>query len=392
MKIFTDRPRTDASPKQHQEPLFEFYDRSARPHVAAVRDLLEDWFARFPPGKRLELRNRFIADFDAAVFELMLHEVLLRTGYSVEVEPPIAGASTVPDFKGTRGLETLFVEATLATDQSDEERGRDSHKQQIYAEIEAIPSPDFFLRIVRLELDGDKPPSLKRIREFLKRTLENADWSAASTALNESGLRDLPSATHRDKGIVLEVELIPKSAEARGRAGARSIGAYPFLSKWGDSVPAIKRSLEKKTKKYGKLGFPFVIAINATTEWGFESREAFEAAFGYELVYQDDGSAPLLVRMSDGHFEARKQSVNKRVSAALIGTYHPALPAQSKLVLYHNPWAVVPLPENALPFPQVVFDGSQVRRVPGQSLTEILGLPLSWPNEPSTDTESTDAT
>ncbi|HEY4129400.1 MAG TPA: hypothetical protein VGM50_02230 [Gemmatimonadaceae bacterium] len=387
MLIFSDTSRVDSAPKRHQEPLFDFYDRSSRRHVAAVRELIEDWFSRFPSDKRIALNNRFHTDFDAAVFELMLHEALLRSGYVVDVEPEIPGVSTVPDFRATRGVDTLFIEATLATDRSDEERGRDSHAQQIYADIEGIDSPDFYIRIVRLELLADKSPSLKRIRDFVQRTLANADWSAASIALAHSGLSDLPSAKHRDNGTVLEVELIPKPAEARGKPGRRSIGVYPFVSKWGDSVPSIRRSLEKKTMKYGKLGFPFVIAINATTEWGFESREAFEAAFGFEVVQQDSDTQAVLVRMSDGHFAPHKHSVNKRVSGALIGAFHPALPSQSQMVLYHNPWAVVPLPHDALPFSQVILDGDQVLHIPGQPLTQVLGLAADWPNELSSDSE-----
>ena len=46
--LFDDMERTDASLKQHNEPLFACLNRSARREVTEIRNRLEPWFERFP--------------------------------------------------------------------------------------------------------------------------------------------------------------------------------------------------------------------------------------------------------------------------------------------------------------------------------------------------------
>lgn len=150
-------------------------------------------------------------------------------------------------------------------------------------------------------------------------------------------------------------------------------------SKWGGSAPAIRNSLGRKSLKYGTLGAPYVIAVNSISEWGTERFEILDALFGQEEVVSQAEAEPQLVRVGEGFFSPSGKSVNKRVSAAIVGTVWPWAPAASTLTVYHNPWAVSPLGQDALSLPQVVLQGARLQRVPGQPLHTILGLAEDWP-------------
>ena len=79
MQIFDDIPRTETRAKNERESFFPYYNRSARPMIAAVRQLLESWFARIPADAQRDLRARLRSPIDsqheAAFWELYLHEL-----------------------------------------------------------------------------------------------------------------------------------------------------------------------------------------------------------------------------------------------------------------------------------------------------------------------------
>src|SRR5260370_26729319 len=122
-------------PKRYAESTFDYYNRSARRDVARVKALLEDWLSRFPLDGQHDLRQRFRSDSDrqhyGAFFELYLHELLTRLGYSVEVHPNIEEA-THPDFLVSRnGVRSFYVEAVIGAE-SDEEVAQQRRMNQVY--------------------------------------------------------------------------------------------------------------------------------------------------------------------------------------------------------------------------------------------------------------------
>jgi hypothetical protein len=70
-----ERRRSDTHPAQHDESTFDFYNRCANEVIGSVRDLLEQWFAHYPPGRdRNDVgeheRCREIATKNAAAIEV----------------------------------------------------------------------------------------------------------------------------------------------------------------------------------------------------------------------------------------------------------------------------------------------------------------------------------
>jgi hypothetical protein len=311
----------------------------------------------------------------------MLHQVLVQCGYYVDVEPPLADRLTSPDFFARRAEASIYLEATVATDLPDEERRRESARSRVYDMINAVDSPDFFIRVVKVEIPSgaaDAPP--RRVRAWLKQQLAERDWNEANTLYRTSHLDALPTHDFEDIGVKIRISFIPRSEAKRGQPGLRPIGLYPVVSRIGDVVTPLQSSLKSKSTKYGRLDAPFVIAVNSTSEWGTEVYEIEQALFGYEEVHVIDGGSHRLVRTGTGFFRPDGRSVNERVSAVLVGSVWPSSLDNVSLTLYHNPWAEKPLSRESLPFPQKLLVDNRFERIPGQKLNQILGLPTGWPN------------
>jgi len=122
--LFSEIPSDFAGPRPYAEPPFEYLDRSARVEAGHVRRTLTDWYARYPAGARADLRARFhdtnTVQHVSAAFELYMHEVLSRLGYSCSAHPsPPNGSSRRPDFLADGGAEdSIYVEAVLASARS----------------------------------------------------------------------------------------------------------------------------------------------------------------------------------------------------------------------------------------------------------------------------------
>ena len=84
MRLFDTISRHDEGLPQFAEPEFIYLNRSAKPDVSHIRELLEAWLSRYPTSVQTDLCGRFRSPDDtphrSAFFELFLHELLLRLG------------------------------------------------------------------------------------------------------------------------------------------------------------------------------------------------------------------------------------------------------------------------------------------------------------------------
>src|SRR5262249_52736978 len=116
-----------------------------------VRQLIDVWFSRYPTEHRAALIARFRSPIDhqhySAFFELLLHELVVSRGLKVvAIEPKLVHTTRSPDFliehaDGKR----FYLEAALATGQSQEEIAAQARLNQALAAIEKTPSPAHFL-------------------------------------------------------------------------------------------------------------------------------------------------------------------------------------------------------------------------------------------------------
>src|SRR5690242_6834994 len=91
MPLFDQIVRAERRARRQNEGSFDYMNTSARPGVAAIRELLEVWFERLPESAKADIRARFRSrdevQHQSAWFELFWHGLLRCSGYDVEVHP-----------------------------------------------------------------------------------------------------------------------------------------------------------------------------------------------------------------------------------------------------------------------------------------------------------------
>ena len=166
-------------------------NRSAREKFRLVRRELDRWFSRYPETGQPELQIRFRSKIDlhhqAALFELLLHELLLRLDCELTLHPPLSHTKRTPDFlvKDSDGRQ-FYIEATVATGELEAEAAAQSRVNAVYDALDRlVQSPNFFLWL-RGKRHTKIIPPVRRIASDLNRELSKLDPDEI-TALQKSG-------------------------------------------------------------------------------------------------------------------------------------------------------------------------------------------------------------
>ena len=320
-------------------------------------------------------------NFDVGFFELLLHELLRLHGYEIVPHPTIAGTKKRPDYLvKTKDVE-FVLEARIVTDISAEMRAEIAIKQNLYQHIDSVDSPNFFLALKQIQIPNKKQPSAKRFRSFLKRCINNTDYDELSEQM-KSNPESMPIHEFNDNEIKIHIMLIPKSDKIRGKKGVRPIGLYPVETRIGGSASAIKEAILEKAGRYGKMGLPYIIALNSISGWGTDREDILEALFGPEEIHFDPitGNVLNVSRKNDGAFYGPKGFQCTRVSGVLIGTVFPASIPKQLFTLYHHPVAAHPFNSHLLNVEHAIVKDGGLEIVKGPSLNELFKLPQNWPD------------
>ena len=82
------------------------------------RNKLEAWFKTYPDENKQDLRSRLRSGddhiFEGAYFDLFLHELLTRLGFSLTAHPEIPDTNRRPDFLAYWNNQCFYLEATTA--------------------------------------------------------------------------------------------------------------------------------------------------------------------------------------------------------------------------------------------------------------------------------------
>jgi hypothetical protein len=380
-------------PRGHTESLYSYLGSSSRPSIMQIRQLIADWFFHYPPSSQEALKKRFCSPNDiahqGAFFELYLHELLHRLGFSIEVHPAVVEKRTHPEFLvSIAGKHTFYLEATIASD-SDEKRAGDKRENMVYESIDKIYSPNFFIG-VSVHGSPSNPPPGKKWGTVLERWLSTLDPDDTGEQVDTKGIESVPSITLTHGGWDVTFQAIPKSAEIRGKLGIRPMGLWFYEPQWCKDDEYIRNAIKKKATNYGNLGLPYIIAINVLSMFFRETHMVMDALFGDEVirvhrlsggrVREDFG------RSSNGSFRGPKGPRNKRVSGVIIcsnllwGNITAASP-----ILWHNPWATFPVGPELWPLSQRIMNSekNKIEIRDGQAICEVLSLPDDWPGSDS---------
>jgi hypothetical protein len=148
----------------------------------------------------------------------------------------------------------------------------------------------------------------------------------------------------------------------------------------------IRHAVEMKSKKYGTMPLPLVVAVNVVSEHCDEI-DINNALFGTEPVLvttKADGShgATQGRRLPDGVWFSTKGARNRTVSAVLIASNMDLYSSGHETpLLIHHPYPTHRLALPSYPLPESLPDEAthRMRRKEGKQSREFLRLPDPWP-------------
>lgn len=376
---FDDLAREGQEPASHLIGHFDYLNSSGRPEAAAVRALVDRWLADYPATHRPEMIRRLRSRDDilhrSSMFELILHALLVRQGFTiVEIEPELPNGKA-PDFlvkapDGTR----FYLEATLASDMDNVAAGADRRMREALQAIDEVQSPDFFLHL-HTRGTPTQPIAVSRLRRAVQRYVDGLDYDQA-VANEEAGLAAAPIWQHEEYGAHFTIQPIPKNVR---RADGRAIGGRMLPGGVIRPEVAIRSAIKGKAGRYGEIDLPLVIAVDALEEYA-GINNAIDALFGTTGVIFREDREPQEIRNPDGAWREPAGAINRRSSAVLFVKRLSAWSVgQRSLHLIVNLWSRNPIGDIPLGVEvhEVIEDRLQTRA--GQSLREIFDLPEGWP-------------
>lgn len=389
MRLFSEMQRDFLGLRAYSDSSYDYLNRSARLEMRRVRDLLEDWFSRYPAKGQEELAARFrspeTAAFESATFELYLHELLLCLGYQMEVHPRVSAEHDrhldflASDSSGS----TFYLEATTATDDWWDDRGAGQRIATILDKINEMGSIKFYLQ-VRVIHAPSTSPSVRNMKKKLLDWMSGLDTDTILRLWDHGDYNEIPRFLWEDRSGKIEFCPIPKELIDRGDRSGRVIHIQSFGAKFLATSEVIRKAVRDKATRYGDMVIPYVIAVNASVVHlsGFD---IMNALFGHETyVVPPRGSGQPIQRMRkpDGAWFGPQGPRNTGVSAVLlVEDLKPWAVAWREPCLYLNPFARRQCSGRILELTRAeMADGCLVHHE-GIKPRGLFGLPSDWPGE-----------
>lgn len=382
MNLFESSNRTFLGYAGHNEDSYFYLNRSGRRDASRIRNLLESWFARYPLEEQPELHKRFLSSFDAAFFELMIHEMLCRLNCSVIVHPEIPKTSKRPDFCAIfpNGTKTI-VEAVLVTDTSADEAAKNACINTLYDVINRINMPEYFINIKWYENPDRTQPSGRRFRSHLEQSIASIKNGSYKHERGHNCTDEAALFSFTDGNFRLEYSLIRKSEQLYG-ASSVAIGIYPPEYRWGGAASAIFKTVSKKATRYGLLESPYIIAFNYNRPFGMHTNDTISALYGSHVDHMnhEDNAGPDSHNVN-GIWHNATAPQNTRLSAVIGASVTLYGLSRSNLCIFQNPWAKHRVELKQLRMPSASPGPRGIIWEEGAMIHELLDLPLTWSNE-----------
>lgn len=381
--LFSDRVRTERDQAGFAESHFAFVDRVDQPYWERIRQELNRWFAAYPEGEAArDLRSRFRKDDEGqhlgAWWELYLHRLLTRLGYTLDVHPELADTSRRPDFR-VHGPGGSFLLEAAAVFSGIEDAGLHPMESQLLDIIEGAQADRFtlMLDVARLGTSMPRAGEVLRAIESWLATLPDTGWDDA---------QHLPTHTLVIRDWEVELVAFPLAPEHRS-ASAPLLASGPGTAGTVNDTAKLRGALDRKHRRYRHCEFaePFVLAALMTST--FADLAAVEKAlFGDTALAYHVGQRgrERWVRLPNG-FWTRPDGPRATWASAVI-TGFQILPGAAAATawprLWTNPSAALPLvAELPLPRSSRAEDGSfsHDEAEGPYPFRDVFGLTREWP-------------
>ena len=366
MRLFDDFERTYTGRIDQGELLHSFFNRSAQPEAAHVRRRCEEWFTDYVRDAKdcdvNDFRSRFLSNkseqFHAVWFELCVHQMLVRLGFSVSVHPNLPGTKKHPDFVAISDGSRILVEATIVAPESTlSPFEKDAQHKFLRLRLE-----NFFASITKFEGTLDRFLTRSEIYREFREFFAAHNPNEVQRLVNIDGYSTLPTKRIPFGNWILTVELWPSSPGHRNQSEGRVISSY-LDERVDPSVRRIQVKIKNKKQTYGPTGGPLILAVNV------HALEFNPIDHGKQVLFDTNG------------IWNRRRLSRPTVTGVVFFAYADSVSLQAagggqakSVCLFVNP-LVDPgtLPPPLLRLPRVQGpDGSE--RHDGESVASILGL------------------
>lgn len=377
MTLFDDIERDELQTGTRFVSLFRdinYYDWAG---ADKARNRLESWFEKYPDPHKTDLRARFRSGDDynheAAFFEVFLHELLIRLGFSLTVHPEIPDTEDRPDFLACRDNQRFYLEATV----TGKEAGpytRNRNEQDVINKLNRLSSPNFRMTI-HIQGKLSQTLSYDRVVCPFRKLLDDNEPDEVQRKINEHGRNEAPSKRIKCGGWSLEGWLWPISPKQRRKGLERPFIIGNHRAQRTDCVTPVRKAIKNKAKKYGELDAPFIVAVHSRDPFYHDRDHDMEVLFGNErLLYFEDQPdlPPKLDCKHNGIWpgQSRIDAFLRFYGVDLRNLWHSATAC-----LYVNPYKSGPgLPVNFFRLPHAMGRDGKMEWSEGEEITEILGI------------------
>lgn len=316
MKVFEEKVRIDSRPIQPNESIFDFLNRTSYPLFNQIRNKVNSWIETVPDSNKVEFIDGLKHDWESTYFELLLNKLFVSLGFEIEIHPQLSSSTKRPDFKLVNGEEILFAEARLATDKSDQQRAIEGLENQILSGINRnVRSRYAYLSIQNLVIKKNQSVALKSLYKVIKSYIEeNKDNLDASNLFNYHE-RYEDRLIYENEAFKIEITLIPRDFTKDFEPNYRIIAVETGPAQFIDSTTYLKKAIQRKANKYGKLEVPFIICIQIGSDFSAFPQELDDLLFGtgiYQLDYKT------IRRDHNGLYGTQKQPKMTKVSGIMF--------------------------------------------------------------------------
>jgi hypothetical protein len=389
--IFDNVERSETRPQYFSESSFAYYNATARPGFAAIREFIERWYSEFPDSAKTDIFGRMRSgkdtDFLSAFFELYLSQLCKRSGFELAAYPGMEAHSRKkhPDFLVLRdGKPAFFVEGTLAQEPQST-RAAKRRLAQLEDAINHLHCPDFWLWLdISGVADGNIP--VGKIKKRMQKWLDTLNADGVTEEVRAKGEEGFPKCSENCGRLAFTITARPKGHDIRDKPNVRPLAAVlPDVLFECDAHDDVRQAVVRKAGYYGDLELPYILAIDVINEF-LDFDDILDGLFGRRTVQVWRGpqgvTSRQLTRAANGAWTAGRRASNTLVSAVLVANnLIPTTLAVETPLLVHNPWAKNPLPRDIWRLPQKSVDLISTKLIDhaGVEAREILGVPERWP-------------
>ncbi|NOT73420.1 MAG: hypothetical protein HOP08_00730 [Cyclobacteriaceae bacterium] len=376
MELFDNKRDRQELYSKHLENPYDFFD-SAIGIFQDVRELLNSWFINYPLDEQAELKSRFQSDFYPAFFELTLHEIFRRQGYTLLVHPAVSGTGKRPDFLISKDDIKFYLEARVVTDVTAAEQARMNKRDLFYDQMARIKNKKFGISLHSVEFISGHQPNGKKAVKFFDDYLSKLDHASLIEQVRIEHNYHIPEQFYEDKDV--RIVFVPWPLDVIDESIHQPILSYPHEGWMGGCEESIKKAIKVKSTGYGNMEYPYLICLNCISKKRVDNTDIVKSLYHYYDIDQALGELERERRLKEqGIFSKAFAGSFEKVSGVFITNVAPTTLHVAPHWLCNNPNARHSLCLSDWRLDKNWWEGNEFRTRKGITLGQVVDLPVDW--------------